>query len=66
MLLALTLPFPISVAWMGPLDKGATFAAYVGMLLMCGAYAAIGLMASAFTRNQIVAVLTDNRMPPKM
>jgi ABC-2 type transport system permease protein len=56
-LLALTLTFPITVASLGPLDKGATFAAYIGMLLMCGAYAAIGLMASAFTRNQIVAVL---------
>jgi gliding motility-associated transport system permease protein len=56
-LLALTVTFPITVASLGPLDKGATFAAYIGMLLMCGAYAAIGLMASAFTRNQIVAVL---------
>ena len=28
-LLALTLTFPITVAWLGPLDKGATFAAYV-------------------------------------
>ena len=54
-LLLLTLPFPISVAALGPLDKGATVAAYVGMLLMTGTYAAIGLMASAFTRNQIVA-----------
>ena len=56
-LLALTLPFPISVSMLGPLDKGATFAGYVGLLLMCGAYAAIGLRASSFTRNQIVAVL---------
>jgi ABC-2 type transport system permease protein len=56
-LLALTLTFPVTVAALGPLDKGATFAGYVGLLLMCGAYAAIGLMASAFTRNQIVAVL---------
>lgn len=56
-LLLLTLAFPISVASLGPLDKGATFAAYVGMLLMCGTYAAIGLMASAFTKNQIVAAL---------
>jgi ABC-2 type transport system permease protein len=54
-LLLLTLPIPISVAALGPLDKGATVAAYVGMLLMCGTYAAIGLMASSFTRNQIVA-----------
>jgi ABC-2 type transport system permease protein len=56
-MLALTVPFAFSVAQLGPLDKGATFAGYVGMLLMVGTYAAIGLMASAFTRNQIVAAL---------
>jgi ABC-2 type transport system permease protein len=56
-LLVLTLAFPISVASMGPLDKGATVAGYIGMLLMCGTYAAIGLMASSFTKNQIVAAL---------
>src|SRR5262249_42620043 len=48
---------PVTVALLGPLDKGATVAGYVGMLLMCATYAAIGLMASAFTRNQIVAAL---------
>jgi ABC-2 type transport system permease protein len=56
-LLALTLTFPITVASLGPLDKGSTFAAYIGLLLMCGAYAAIGLMASALTKNQIEALL---------
>jgi ABC-2 type transport system permease protein len=56
-MLALTLTIPFSVAMLGPLDKGTTFAAYLGLLLMGGAYAAIGLMASAFTRNQIIAVL---------
>jgi ABC-2 type transport system permease protein len=56
-LLLLTLAFPITVAFLGPLDKGATVAAYIGMLLMGGTYAAIGLMASSFTKNQIVAAL---------
>ena len=56
-LLGLTLAFPITVAFLGPLDKGATAAGYIGMLLMCGAYAAIGLMASSFTKNQIVAAI---------
>jgi len=56
-LIVLTLPFPISVASLGPLDKGATFTSYVGMFLMAGTYGAIGLMASAFTKNQIVAAL---------
>jgi ABC-2 type transport system permease protein len=55
--IALTFPFAISVAFLGPLDKGATVAGYVGMLLMGMTYSAIGLMASAFTKNQIVAAL---------
>jgi len=57
LLIGLTVAFPVTVAALGPLDKGATLAAYVGMLSMCGTYAAIGLMASAFSRNQIIAAL---------
>src|SRR5512135_1653327 len=56
-LLLLTCAFPITVAALGPLDKGATVAAYIGALLMAGAYVAIGIMASSFTRSQIVAAL---------
>jgi ABC-2 type transport system permease protein len=55
--IVLTLPITFTVSLLGPIDKGATFAAYLGLLLMAGAYAAIGLMASAFTKNQIVAAL---------
>jgi len=56
-LILLTTPFAFSVAAIGPLDKGATACGYIGLLLMAAAYAAIGLMTSAFTRNQIVAAL---------
>lgn len=56
-LLLLTLAFPITVGALGPLDKGATVAGYVGCLLMASAYVAIGVMASALTRSQIVAAL---------
>ncbi|MCU1282208.1 MAG: transporter, permease protein [bacterium] len=56
-LLLLTAAFPITVAALGPLDKGTTVAGYVGALLMSGAFVAIGIMASAFTRSQIVAAL---------
>jgi ABC-2 type transport system permease protein len=56
-ILLLTVPFAVSVSFLGPLDKGATVAGYLGMMLMCSTYAAIGLMASAFTKNQIVAAL---------
>jgi gliding motility-associated transport system permease protein len=56
-LLLLTLAFPLTVASLGPLDKGATVAGYLGCLLMAAAYVAIGVMASSFTRSQIVAAL---------
>jgi ABC-2 type transport system permease protein len=54
-LLGATLAVPITVLSIGPLDKGATVATYFGALLMAGGYAAIGLMASSLTRNQVVA-----------
>lgn len=57
LLLALTLAFPITVAALGPLDKGTAVASYLGALLLSGAFVAIGVMASAFTRSQIVAAL---------
>lgn len=56
-LLLLTAAFPITVAFLGPLDKGTTVASYFGALLMSGAFVAIGIMASSFTRSQIVAAL---------
>jgi ABC-2 type transport system permease protein len=56
-LLLLTVSFPITVAALGPLDKGTVVASYFGALLMSGAFVAIGIMASAFTRSQIVAAL---------
>lgn len=57
LLLALTSVFAVTVAALGPLDKGATVASYFGALLMAGAFVAIGVMASSFTRSQIVAAL---------
>jgi ABC-2 type transport system permease protein len=56
-LLLLTLAFPLTVSFLGPLDKGVTVACYFGALLMAGAFVAIGVMASSFTRSQIVAAL---------
>jgi ABC-2 type transport system permease protein len=57
LLLLLTVVFAVTVTFLGPLDKGATLAAYIGAILMAGAYVAIGLMASSFTRSQIVSLL---------
>jgi ABC-2 type transport system permease protein len=55
--LALTLVFAITVAKLGPLDKGPAMGGYLGLLLMGGSYVAIGVMASSFTRNQVVSLI---------
>jgi len=56
--LLLTLVFAITVRALGPVDRGPTIGGYLGLLLMGGAYMAIGVMASAFTRNSIIAFIT--------
>lgn len=55
--LACTLPLPITIAFLGPLDIGATVAAYVGALLLGSALIALGLLISALSNNQIVAFI---------
>jgi ABC-2 type transport system permease protein len=53
----LTLPAPISVSVLGPLDWGPVIGGYVGLILLGGAYLSLGLLASASTHNQIVAFI---------
>jgi len=55
--LALTLPYYITVWSLGPIDHGAVWSGYLGLLLMSGAYISIGLFASSLANNQIVAFL---------
>lgn len=55
--LALTLPYYITVAMLGPVDHAASIFGYIALLLMSAAYIAIGLWAGSFTDNQIVALL---------
>ena len=55
--LALTLPYYISVWALGPVDHGAVWCGYLGLILMSMTYISIGLFASAVTSNQIVAFL---------
>jgi ABC-2 type transport system permease protein len=55
--LGLTLVYAITLNAIGPVDKGPTYGGYLGLLLMGGAYASIGLMASSLTRNQIVSFI---------
>lgn len=55
--LLLTIPYYISVSFLGPIDHGAVWSGYLGMLLMSMAFTSIGLFASSITNNQIVAFL---------
>ncbi|HZF17589.1 MAG TPA: ABC transporter permease subunit [Steroidobacteraceae bacterium] len=54
-LLALTFPIWITVAWLGDPDNGAIFVGYLGALLMAGGFLAVGTCMSALTRNQVIA-----------
>lgn len=55
--LLLTIPYYITVSYLGPIDHGAVWSGYLGMLLMSMAFISIGLFASSITNNQIVAFL---------
>jgi len=52
-----TLVYPVTVAFLGALDWGPVIGGYLGALLLGASFAAVGLFASALTRNQIVAFI---------
>jgi ABC-2 type transport system permease protein len=56
MLLA-TVPLAFIVGGLGSMDVGLVIGGYLGLLLLGAAYAGLGLMTSAWTKNQIVAYL---------
>jgi ABC-2 type transport system permease protein len=55
--LALTMPYYITISFIGKMDHGAVWMGYLGLLLMSASYISIGLFASSITNNQIVAFL---------
>ncbi len=55
--LAFTLPFYAGVAYLGPVDHGATLCGYLGLILLSCAYISIGIFASSITSNQIESLL---------
>lgn len=57
LILASTLPYYATVAWLGPIDHGAVICGYLGLLLMSGFYIALGLFASSLTANQVTAYI---------
>ena len=56
--LLLTFAYPLTLSLLGDPDGGATFGAYLGLLLLGGSYLAIGVFTSSLTQNQIVAFIT--------
>jgi ABC-2 type transport system permease protein len=52
-----TISYPIFISFLGNLDWGVVIGGYIGAVLMCAAYAAIGLFFSSVTRNQIIAAI---------
>lgn len=55
--LALTVAYPLTISSLGALDWGPIVGGYLGLLLLGGAYLALGLLVSALTQNQIVAFM---------
>ena len=55
--LALTLPYYLTVWKLGPVDHGAVWTGYLGLILMASTYISIGIYTSSITNNQIVAFL---------
>ncbi len=56
-MLAPTILYAVSVAFIGALDPGPVIGGYIGAALLGGAYSAIGVFASSLTKNQIIAFI---------
>lgn len=54
-MLLMTIPYPISVSLLGDLDWGPVFTGYMALVLQGAAMIAIGLLASSWTDNQLIA-----------
>ncbi|HXG14729.1 MAG TPA: ABC transporter permease subunit [Calidithermus sp.] len=57
-MLALTLTYPAMVVYFTRVEWGPLVTGYLGLLLLGGAFLAVGVFASSLTENQIVAAIT--------
>lgn len=55
--LLITLPLPVTVAFIGDLDWGPVWAGYLATFLLGAAYLSIGLFVSSRSENQIVSLI---------
>lgn len=56
-ILLFTLPYPITLSFIGNLDGGEIILGYAGLVFLSATYISIGIFASSITSNQIVAFL---------
>lgn len=52
-----TLSYPITLSTLGTLDWGPIWGGYIALILLGGGYIALGILASACTKDQITAML---------
>jgi ABC-2 type transport system permease protein len=57
-LLALTLIYPAILAWVGKPDWMPIVSGYLGIFLLGASFMAIGLLASSWTSNQVIAAIS--------
>ena len=57
--LLLTLPVPLTVSLLGPLDWGPVWGGYLAALFLAAAYIAIGLFVSVKSETQIVSLIVS-------
>ena len=55
--LAPTISYPIFISFIGELEWGPVIGGYIGAIFLGAAFTAVGLFASALTRNQIIAFI---------
>jgi len=59
LVLAFSVTLPATIGHLGDIDAGVVITGYLGALLLGSTYISLGLLASSFTRNQIVAFLVS-------
>ena len=55
LMIILSFPLPLALNSLGNADNGQIFTSYLGLILVGAAYIAIGLCASTFTSDQVIA-----------
>lgn len=56
-LIAVSLLYPVSMAFYGKLDWGPLISSYLGLMLMASLYVSVGMFASSLTENNVLAVV---------